>query len=170
MHYLMRRYVTIKVKGDFLKMNQIPSKITIHCSDTENLKHVSLKALEEDHIKRGFGGIGYHMLIQPGGEVYNTRPLNEIGAHVGGYNSGNIGICLAGKNKFTLNQFDSMRNQCESLMRIYQIPLWEIYVHNQWESAIKQGKTCPNFNSNKLIYFLCTSNYKALKEYIGVIS
>ncbi len=59
----------------------------------------------------GWGDLGYHLLIDEAGRVYegrwsgtdgvsvfgaNTPPLMSVGAHVGGYNTGNIGVCLLG--------------------------------------------------------------------------
>ena len=62
-------------------------------------------------VGEGWGDIGYHLLIDPFGIVYEGRysggssqypifgsnqPLMATGAHVLGFNSGNIGICLLG--------------------------------------------------------------------------
>src|SRR5262249_24830334 len=66
-------------------------------------------------ITRGFGDIGYHLLIDEAGTVYegrwsgtdrvpvfgpelgpDGRPQMVNAAHVGGFNSGNIGVALLG--------------------------------------------------------------------------
>ncbi len=66
-------------------------------------------------VDRGFGDIGYHVLIDPEGNAYEGRhsgeelfpifdgvPIRRFGpkavtaAHVKGFNSGNIGVCLLG--------------------------------------------------------------------------
>lgn len=65
-------------------------------------------------LTNGWGDIGYQLVIDPSGQVYQghrthsgypvfagpmphgVRPDSVIGAHVAGTNSGNIGICLMG--------------------------------------------------------------------------
>ncbi len=66
-------------------------------------------------VEREFGDIGYHVLIDPEGNAYEGRHSGEelfpifdgvpvrgrnpkavTAAHVGGFNSGNIGLCLLG--------------------------------------------------------------------------
>lgn len=44
----------------------------------------------------GWCDIGYHFLIGADGTIYEGRPLDQLGAHVGGHNSGNIGIAFVG--------------------------------------------------------------------------
>ncbi len=68
-----------------------------------------VKAIQDFHQNgRGWSDIGYQFVIDRGGNVYQGRPfldgsttLEEVpplslGAHVGGANTGNIGICLLG--------------------------------------------------------------------------
>ena len=45
---------------------------------------------------RGWKDIGYHFLVDRIGNIYQGRPETVIGAHVGGANTGNIGVCLLG--------------------------------------------------------------------------
>ena len=45
---------------------------------------------------RGWNDIGYHFLVDRVGNIYQGRPETVIGAHVGGANTGNIGVCLLG--------------------------------------------------------------------------
>ena len=45
---------------------------------------------------RGWNDIGYHFLVDRAGNIYQGRPETVIGAHVGGANTGNIGVCLLG--------------------------------------------------------------------------
>ncbi|MCE7002362.1 peptidoglycan recognition protein family protein [Kibdelosporangium philippinense] len=75
-----------------------------------------VRAIYYDHsIVRDFGDIGYHLLIDPNGSVYEgrvsgsdwfpvfgpdlqggKRPLMANAGHVVGYNAGNVGVCLLG--------------------------------------------------------------------------
>ncbi|MFC7327952.1 peptidoglycan recognition family protein [Marinactinospora rubrisoli] len=75
----------------------------------------SVRAIYHLHaVEQAWGDIGYHLLIDPAGTVYEGRYTREGGlpifdtfpvpgrarsvtaGHVGGYNSGNIGVCLLG--------------------------------------------------------------------------
>ena len=49
-----------------------------------------------DHRAKGWGGIGYHFCITRGGYVLCLRPTYLKGAHVGGWNTGNVGIMFHG--------------------------------------------------------------------------
>ena len=55
-----------------------------------------IQAMHQDD--EGWADIGYHFLIDPGGEVWEGRPLAAQGAHAGNSesNRGNIGVCLMG--------------------------------------------------------------------------
>ncbi len=68
-----------------------------------------VKAIQELHqIVRGWSDIGYHFLVDRSGRVYQGRPFLDSsttlaqvpvlarGAHVGGHNTGNIGIAMLG--------------------------------------------------------------------------
>lgn len=74
-----------------------------------------IRAIYYNHtITLDYGDIGYHLLIDPSGNVYegrysgvdptpvfggptaNDRPQMTNGAHVGGFNAGNVGICVLG--------------------------------------------------------------------------
>lgn len=46
--------------------------------------------------QRGFADVGYHYLIDAGGAIFEGRPIGVRGAHVGGYNTGAVGVCLLG--------------------------------------------------------------------------
>lgn len=147
--------------------NHVPNKITIHCAVTPNGKYINPEIIRQDHIKnRGFDNIGYHILLQPDGETQAVRPLNEVGAHVAGHNTGNIGICLLGTDKFTIKQFDSLRYQIDSLIQCFNIKKWEIYTHNMFDTAIKQAKTCPNISINKLLCWYYTGDMKTIENII----
>lgn len=70
--------------------------IVLHCSATRSTQDYSPEELERDHRARGFRGIGYHYYVRRSGEVIPCRPLDQIGAHVRGYNHCSWGICYEG--------------------------------------------------------------------------
>lgn len=141
-------------------------KVTIHCSATPNGKPISLVALEKDHRARGFGGVGYHVVIMPDGARTYTRGLNQKGAHVAGHNEGNIGICLVGTDKFTKEQFDILHSTLEDLRRCHNWPQFELYCHHEFDTAKAQGKTCPNIDPKRLLYWYLTGDFKAVSIYV----
>lgn len=129
-----------------------PKRIIVHCSATPNGKSVDIDTIRIDHIKnRGFTDVGYHELINVDGQIQHGRPLNVQGAHCEGNNSDSIGICLVGTDKFSKKQLDALRYQISSIVQIFDIGVQFIYSHNEFDSARKQGKTCPGFSSTELL-------------------
>lgn len=48
------------------------------------------------HASYHWGGAGYHYCVTRGGVILGLRPVRLKGAHVGGYNSENVGIMFHG--------------------------------------------------------------------------
>lgn len=145
----------------------IPKRITLHCSASKNGERYPASEIKKFHMEQnGWTDIGYHMIIQCDGEVENGRSLTRVGAHVEGANENNVGICLIGTDKFSIRQFDSLRYKIDSLRMIYDIPVWEIWTHCQFPSAIRQGKTCPNIPINVILAWYIGNHNKALLPYL----
>ena len=147
-------------------MNMKPYRITVHCADTPNGKIVPADEIRKWHLARGWNDIGYHLVIQPTGEVERGRGLNEQGAHVEGANEGNIGICLPGTDRFTARAFSTLRYQIDSIRMNYGISEHELYCHNQFKSAQEQGKTCPNMSINRLLAWYLLKDEKMIQPYL----
>lgn len=143
-----------------------PYRFTVHCSDTKNGEPCPASEIKKWHIEKGWSDIGYHMVIQPNGTKENGRSLTEQGAHVEGENEGNIGICLVGRDKFTKEQFISLRSFIDDVSMIYDIRPWKIYCHNEFESARKQGKTCPNMDSHNITSWFIGHYEEAVWPYL----
>lgn len=102
-----------------------------HCSATKPNQHIGRETIEEWHLSRGFSSIGYHFVITRAGDLQVGRPLEEIGAHVQGYNAASVGICLVGgldeqgrelvnaPQMFTPQQWDTARILAAFLQRLY---------------------------------------------------
>lgn len=121
------------------------SLVVIHCSASPNgdsLFRVSpgapgaqtpVQTIDRWHAKRGFkrspawrklqnpdlGSIGYHFVIYTNGAVVTGRHVDEIGAHVQGFNQKSLGICMVGTDKFTPAQWESLRSLIGSLRKQY---------------------------------------------------
>ena len=70
--------------------------IVVHCSATRSVQSYSPEQLEQDHLRRGFRGCGYHYYIMRSGWLYEMRPPELVGAHARGYNRYSIGVCYEG--------------------------------------------------------------------------
>jgi hypothetical protein len=145
-----------------------PTRITVHCSDTPNNKDIKSETILEWHLARNFTTIGYHAVIHPDGDVDTLanksffRGFTTIGAHVRGYNDGNIGICLIGRDRFTLNQFWSLKNVVRKLMLAYRLDEGDVWCHYEMSSK----KTCPNVRNGDLICFLITGKKSYIQQYL----
>lgn len=70
--------------------------LVVHCSATPAAKDIGRREIDVMHRQRGFMGIGYHYVIRRNGVVEKGRPDDQPGAHVEGYNSRSLGICMVG--------------------------------------------------------------------------
>ena len=122
--------------------------IVVHCSATPPNMDVGVKEIDEWHKTRGFTKVGYHDIIRRSGELEFGRDVNEVGAHVAGYNENSVGICLVGgvdkhqnpENNFTPAQFKTLRRSLQFYKALF--PAAEILGHTDLFS----GKACPSFN------------------------
>lgn len=131
-----------------------PTHLTIHCAATPEGRDNSAAEVRQWDIDR-FGQPSYHWVIELDGDAERHLKDNEIGAHVGGHNTGNIGICYVGgteslnaggkpKDTRTREQKIKMR----TLVRTYQERYPGILVlgHNEWPGV---KKACPSFSVSK---------------------
>ena len=125
--------------------------IVIHCSAPPEGMTYPLESLRADHKKRGFVDVGYHYYIRKDGTVQEGRPLNQIGAHAKGYNTGSIGICYEGgldasrKPKYTRTeaQKKSMLVLLKATLKLYPT-ITRICGHRDLP---KVTKDCPCFDA-----------------------
>ncbi len=95
---------------------------------------------------RGWCDIGYHFVVSQGGQIFQGR-LDETrpGAHVGGENSGNVGISLIGNFEEQIvgePQMAAASRIVAWVSATYDIPLDEAHLkgHRQWPG---QATSCP---------------------------
>ena len=118
--------------------------LVVHCSDTDNNDKIGAKEIHQLHLSFGWDGIGYHKIIQRNGLIEMGRPEFWIGAHVFQHNLESLGVCLIGKDKFTKNQFNSLKIILKDWKVKY--PKAKIVGHCDFDNT---NKTCPNFNLKK---------------------
>ena len=147
-------------------MNKVkPYRITIHCSDSANGVAVSKEEITKWHMLRGFRTIGYHLVINPS-DYYYGRSYDELGAHVRLANTGNIGICMVGRDRFTYRQFQMLHDHLDQIRLSYGIPYQNIFCHYQFPTAQKDGKTCPNMSINDLLAWYILGDYRIIDPYV----
>ncbi|WP_168210440.1 N-acetylmuramoyl-L-alanine amidase [Persicimonas caeni] len=77
-----------------------PNRFTIHHTVTSNNDTNpmrTVKQVQNYHMdSNGWADIGYHYLVDQQGRIYQGNPVDRRGAHVGGHNTGNIGISFLG--------------------------------------------------------------------------
>ena len=115
--------------------------LVIHCSDTDDNLNIGALEIHNLHLKFGWDGIGYHKVIRRDGFIEEGRPEFWVGAHVYGYNNNSLGICLIGRNKFTQEQFYSLKKTLQIWKKKY--PKAKILGHRDFSYT---KKTCPNFD------------------------
>jgi hypothetical protein len=81
--------------------NSAKSRIAIHHTVTGRTLNGSytrqLRQIQSFHMdSRGYCDTGYHFLVTADGSRWEARPIGYLGAHVGGQNTGNVGISLVG--------------------------------------------------------------------------
>lgn len=102
------------------------------------------------HVEgNGWSDIGYHFLIDRDGTVAKGRPVEIVGAHVKGHNTGTIGVSLFGGHgssetddfaeHFTPQQERALLDLLAELGDRYGIE--KITGHNQYAA-----KACPGFS------------------------
>ena len=132
------------------------NEIIVHCTATRpdwwQGKSTSEKVdeIRRWHVEdRGWRDIGYHYLIDRDGTVAKGRPVEQVGAHCKGHNTGTIGISLFGghgsserdkfSDNFTVEQNVALRELIANLSDTYGVK--KVTGHNQYAA-----KACPGFD------------------------
>jgi len=133
-------------------------KIILHCSDTYEDMDIGVKEIRKWHtdpkpLGYGWSDCGYHFIIRRDGKIETGRPLDLIGSHCYGQNTGSIGICWVGglndKDNPVDNRTDAQKKALAALVINIQQehPQSMLYGHNDFSS-----KSCPNFDAQEDYY------------------
>ena len=126
-------------------------KLIIHCAATPPSMDIGAKEIREWHVgENGWKDIGYHFVIRRNGTVEDGRPINQVGAHVAGQNTGSFGICLVGgisekgnpEANFTEAQWKTL-SRCVMIFKA-EYPNATVHGHNEFSK-----KDCPSFDVQK---------------------
>nr|DAW76820.1 MAG TPA: endodeoxyribonuclease I [Caudoviricetes sp.] len=133
--------------------------IIIHCADTPNGRKLArngktaAQIIDKWHAERGFhrninnklyfnrdlDAIGYQFVIDIDGTLNTGRNIGEVGAHCKGHNTGSVGICLVGYDKFTAAQWAALKQLVAKLRKDY--PQATLHGHRDYAPRV-----CPGFN------------------------
>jgi N-acetyl-anhydromuramyl-L-alanine amidase AmpD len=124
--------------------------LTIHCAATPRGRDVKAPAIVKIGQDR-FGQASYHHVIELDGSVVRTLRDDQKGAHTGGHNTGNIGICYVGgvENDKAMTPADTRTDaQKVALRKVvadYRAKYPGIIVrgHRDWPGV---SKACPSFD------------------------
>lgn len=131
-------------------MTMLPiTHLTIHCSATPEGRNVSPRIIEQWDVAK-FRQKSYHWIIPLDGSMHRSLQDNELGAHVGGHNSGNIGVCYVGGCDKQMRGAKDTRTEAQkkallTLVRTYiaRYPGIVIRGHRDWPGV---KKDCPSFD------------------------
>lgn len=137
--------------------------LVVHCSGSDLKEDDSIERIKHLHTSpknipmkwgkyetNGFSwnDIGYHFVITKDGVIHIGRPIEEIGAHVKGFNASSVGICLTGESDFSEAQFKALRKLVNDLISNLGLSIIDVLGHYE----LTRGKTCPNFNVQKVLH------------------
>lgn len=134
-------------------MNYTPRQrtdfIAVHCSATKSSQNVDEQEIRQWHQAKGWADIGYNIVIPRDGSIQVGRPIDYAGAHVTGYNSRALGICLVGgidedgkpAMNFTPKQMEALVIALRFCRRY--APQARIQGHRDFPNV---AKACPSFD------------------------
>ena len=122
--------------------------LTIHCAATPDGRHVDAATISE-WDKAKFGQTSYHHVIELDGKRVQTLKDDQKGAHVGGANTGNIGVRYVGGCDKAMNPKDTrtpaQKASMKAIIEEYQARYPGIIIrgHRDWPGV---KKACPSFD------------------------
>lgn len=125
-------------------------RITVHHAgnlptyDTDSAATALLiRGVHDAHRKRDYGDVGYHFIVDYGGDVWEGRGLAYEGAHVIGENDRNLGIMLLGnfdQQTPSARQLDAVRLLVTVLRNHYAIAPRRVYGHRDLGQSACPGR------------------------------
>ena len=150
------RYLWAKAPPDFTNLNpMLPvTSITVHHDGLDDVIYVKDSAAMCERIEhyrvghrgRGWADIGYHLVIDRAGTLWQGRSIRFQGAHVKNRNEGNIGILVMGnfeRQQPTTEQMKTLERVLRDLKRTYTVSTRRVYTHREWPGA---ETACPGKN------------------------
>ncbi len=147
-----------------LRIHGPPTRITIHHQaalfDRYDLASTvrELRSIQKHHQSvRKWTDVGYHMIVDRAGRIWEGRPVESIGAHAGNRaaNRGNLGILVLGdydRQELSIGQRVSIRVLLERACAHWGIERSSVLTHNEIrkEQGL-HGTLCPGRDLAELV-------------------
>ena len=150
------RYLWAKAQPDFANLNpMLPvTAITVHHDGLDDLVFATdtatmsarIEHYRMGHRGKGWADIGYHLVIDRSGTLWQGRAIRWQGAHVKNRNEGNVGVLVMGnfeRQQPTAAQMKTLDRVLRDLMRTYRVSKSRVYTHREWPDA---ETACPGRN------------------------
>lgn len=146
------------VSADSYKFGMLgePYAVTVHHSAGPRAPNKARcqelnRQYQRDHVAKGWGDIGYHASMDDLGRFYLLRPKDAKGAHVGGWNTGNLGVMIHG-NYEADGLREAQRESIEWLFKggfhaLFGVSEYDLRFargHQEWENH--ESNACPGEN------------------------
>lgn len=122
-----------------------------HCTATPEGREVSAETIRKWHVvDNGWADIGYHKIVHLDGTVSDGRPMDKVGAHTAGHNTGTLGYVYVGGCDKAMKPKDTRTDaQKATMLRLTKEAVAKYGVkrvsgHNQYAA-----KACPSFDVRK---------------------
>ncbi len=119
---------------------------TLETGTSEREMMARIELYRVGHRAKGWGDIGYHLVIDRAGTVWQGRSIRWQGAHVKNHNEGNIGVLVMGnfeQQRPTPAQQKTLEKTLVDLMKTYKVRKGAVYTHREWPDA---QTACPGRN------------------------
>lgn len=131
-------------------MSMLPIKyLTIHCAATPMGRDVSADTIAQ-WDKARFGQESYHHIVTLDGVDHVRLPDATRGAHTGGNNTGNIGVCYVGGMDAGMHNPMDTRTQAQKVQLRHIVETYKakypgliVRGHRDWPNV---AKACPSFD------------------------
>ena len=126
-----------RTKGNVNPMTRIDLITLHHTSEYPGMNQLNdiqtIQAIARYHREHlGWADIGYHYLIGRDGKIYEGRPRQMQGAHVGGHNENNLGITVIGdfvKKLPSTRQLDTLKIFLSEQLKATHLGIGKLYGH-----------------------------------------
>lgn len=103
-----------------------------------------IEVIRRSHVEgRGWADIGYHLIVDPHGRVWQGRPVELQGAHVKDHNERNLGVLVLGNFEHqypTPQATHTLDRLLTEKASTYRVPLRWIKTHQEWASTACPGQ------------------------------
>lgn len=144
-----RDWTGIAARTDRMRRAEGFERVTVHHSGkvaeagVRNAVIYELECILAGHMDRRYGDIGYHMIVDRAGRLWEGRSLAYRGAHVLSANAGNIGIVLLGnfeRQDPSEKQIATLHRALYHLCQRYRLQADEVYGHRDLGASVCPGR------------------------------